>query len=125
MTSASGNGGSQPGSQPGSEDEIIRLLSDPAVFGPVDRVETHVSLVFLGPIYFASIIFARLIMRENKLYQAYGSNMLGAVVGGACEYVSMVMGFKFLLLVTFGIYLTAFLFLQQGGTRRKGVSRPV
>ncbi|HIN22597.1 MAG TPA: hypothetical protein EYM71_12345 [Rhodospirillales bacterium] len=49
MTSASGNGGSQPGSQPGSEDEIIRLLSDPAVFGPVDRVETHVSLVFLGP----------------------------------------------------------------------------
>ena len=45
MTSASGNGGSQPG----SEDEIIRLLSDPAVFGPVDRVETHVSLVFLGP----------------------------------------------------------------------------
>ena len=49
MTSASGNGSSQPGSQLGSEDEIIRLLSDPAVFGPVDRVETHVSLVFLGP----------------------------------------------------------------------------
>ncbi|MCH8237271.1 MAG: AAA family ATPase, partial [Proteobacteria bacterium] len=57
MTSASGNGGSQPGSQPGSQDEIIRLLSDPATFGPeggpgagtVDRVETHVSLVFLGP----------------------------------------------------------------------------
>ena len=49
MTSASGNGGSQPGSQ----EEIIRLLSDPATFGPeggtVDRVETHVSLVFLGP----------------------------------------------------------------------------
>lgn len=57
MTSASGHGGSQPGSQPGSEEEIIRLLSDPAVFGPedvpgadtVDKVETHVSLVFLGP----------------------------------------------------------------------------
>ncbi len=57
MTSASGNGGSQPGSQPDSQEEIIRLLSDPAVFGPeyvpgvdtVDRVETHVSLVFLGP----------------------------------------------------------------------------
>ena len=54
MTSASGNGGSQPGSQPGSEDEIIRLLSDPAVFGPVDRVETHVSLVFWGPGAFTS-----------------------------------------------------------------------
>ncbi len=49
MTSASGNGDSQPDIQ----DEIIRLLSDPAVFGPgadtVDRIETHVSLVFLGP----------------------------------------------------------------------------
>lgn len=49
----SGNGGSQPDTQ----EEIIRLLSDPAVFGPpevpgadtVDRIETHVSLVFLGP----------------------------------------------------------------------------
>ena len=57
MTSASGNGGSQPDSQPGFQEEIIRLLSDPAVFGPedgpgagtVDRIETHVSLVFLGP----------------------------------------------------------------------------
>lgn len=107
---------------------VVAYLTSPATLlatnVPLLR-EILAVLVFLGPIYFASIIFARLIMREKKLYQAYGSNMLGAVVGGACEYVSMVMGFKFLLLVTFGIYLTAFLFLQQGGTRRKVVSRPV
>lgn len=39
-------------SRPGSQEDVIRLLSDPAVFGPgaatVDKVETHVSLVFLG-----------------------------------------------------------------------------
>ena len=35
-----------------SQEDVVRFLSDPAVFGPdverVDRVETHVSLVFLG-----------------------------------------------------------------------------
>ena len=34
------------------QDEVIRLLSDPSVYGPgvekVERVETHVSEVFLG-----------------------------------------------------------------------------
>jgi len=36
-----------------AQQEVVRLLSDPAVFGPgavkVDTVETHVSRVFLGP----------------------------------------------------------------------------
>jgi SAM-dependent methyltransferase len=71
-------------------------------------------LVFLGPVYFASVIFASLIKNEPNLYQAYGSNVLGAVVGGACEYTSMLLGFKFLLLVTFGFYAAALVLLLAG-----------
>lgn len=61
-------------------------------------------VVFLGPVFFASLIFGHLIKQEKNLYQAYGSNLLGAVIGGSCEYLSLVMGIKFLLLCTFVLY---------------------
>jgi SAM-dependent methyltransferase len=70
-------------------------------------------VVFLGPVYFASIIFATLIREEENLYQAYGSNVLGAVVGGACEYMSMLFGFKFLLGLTLLFYLGAYVLLPK------------
>ena len=74
-------------------------------------------LVFLGPIYFASLVFGHLIKREANLYQAYGSNLLGAVIGGSLEYFSLVMGIKFLLILTFGLYLLALLFLRTGNVK--------
>ena len=72
--------------------------------------------VFLGPVYFAALIFATLIKSEKNLYQAYGSNVLGAVVGGVCEYLSLVMGFKFLLAITLAFYLAVFLQLRKKGS---------
>ncbi|MGB7946128.1 MAG: hypothetical protein WCH75_00460, partial [Candidatus Binatia bacterium] len=72
---------------------------------------------FLGPIYFASLVFGHLIKQEASLYQAYGSNLLGAVIGGSLEYFSLVMGIKFLLLITFGLYALAFVFLRTGGAK--------
>ncbi|MEM7167311.1 MAG: class I SAM-dependent methyltransferase [Planctomycetota bacterium] len=71
--------------------------------------------VFLGPVFFASLIFATLIRNERNLYQAYGSNILGAVVGGAAEYFSLVAGFKFLLLATMAIYALTYLLLRRDG----------
>ena len=68
-------------------------------------------VVFLGPVYLASVIFAQLIKRETHLAQAYGSNLLGAVMGGACEYLSMVMGLRWLLLLTSAFYVLAFVSL--------------
>jgi hypothetical protein len=70
-------------------------------------------LIFLGPIYFASLIFASLIRDEENLYQAYGSNILGAVVGGVCEYVSLILGFKFVLAVALLSYLLVYLLLTK------------
>ncbi len=64
--------------------------------------------VFLGPVYLASLIFGHLIKRERSLYQAYGSNLLGAVVGGAVEYLSLVTGLKALLLITLACYVLAY-----------------
>ena len=68
-------------------------------------------IIFLGPVYFSSIIFAALIRNEQNLFQAYGSNILGAVIGGACEYLSLLCGFKFLLGIVIFFYLVTYLLL--------------
>jgi hypothetical protein len=73
--------------------------------------------IFLGPVFLASLIFGHLIKTESSLYQAYGSNLLGAVIGGLCEYASIVVGLKSLLLITLGFYFLAFLFVQAGKSR--------
>jgi hypothetical protein len=69
--------------------------------------------IFLGPVFFASLVFAQLIQGEEKLYQAYGSNVLGAVVGGAFEYFSLMLGFKFLICFTLLFYLGAFVLMSR------------
>ena len=71
------------------------------------------TVVFLSPVYFSSIIFAALIRNEQNLFQAYGSNILGAVIGGACEYLSLLFGFKFLLGIVIVFYLLTYLLLRQ------------
>jgi SAM-dependent methyltransferase len=70
-------------------------------------------VVFLGPVYFGGLWFARLIEREARLYEAYGSNVLGAVVGGAAEYLSLVLGYRFLLALALLFYLAVFLLLRR------------
>ncbi len=67
-------------------------------------------VLFLAPIFFASIIFALLIRQEKDFYAAYGSNLLGAMVGGASEYLSLLMGFKFLILIAMAFYAFVWLF---------------
>jgi len=62
-------------------------------------------IIFLAPVYFAGLLFATLIENEQSFYQAYASNVLGAMVGGACEYLSLVLGFKVLVLVTLAFYV--------------------
>ncbi len=64
--------------------------------------------LLLGPVYFGGLIFARLITRETRLFEAYGSNVLGAVLGGAAEYLSLVLGFRFLLVLALVFYLIVF-----------------
>jgi hypothetical protein len=70
-------------------------------------------VIFLGPVYFAGLLFATLIENEASFYQAYASNVLGAMVGGACEYLSIVVGFKVLVLLTLAFYLGTIFALRR------------
>ena len=73
-------------------------------------------IVYLGPVYFGGLIFARLIENETRLYEAYGSNVLGAVLGGTGEYASLVFGFRFLPAIALLCYLGVFVLLRRGSS---------
>jgi SAM-dependent methyltransferase len=73
-------------------------------------------LIYLGPVFFGGLIFARLIEDERRLYEAYGSNVLGAVLGGTAEYLSVLFGFEFLFALALVCYLGVFLLLRGRAT---------
>jgi hypothetical protein len=59
----------------------------------------------LGPIFFAGVIFARSFHDVADPDMAFGSNIAGAVVGGLSESVSMLLGFRSLLLLAILFYV--------------------
>jgi hypothetical protein len=67
--------------------------------------------IFVLPVFFAGILFATQFRQAVSPSAALGANMLGAVVGGLLESLSLVLGLKALLLVALGLYLLAALSL--------------
>ncbi len=63
------------------------------------------SILALGPMLFAGVIFARLFRDARNPDQAFGSNIAGSVVGGLSESFSMILGFRYLLLLAIAFYL--------------------
>ncbi|MDP2981511.1 MAG: hypothetical protein Q8N67_05555 [Candidatus Omnitrophota bacterium] len=61
------------------------------------------------PIFFAAVIFASVFKRTKYPGIALGSNLVGAVVGGFCEYISMVSGLKFLYILALIFYISAWI----------------
>jgi hypothetical protein len=55
-------------------------------------------LVF-SPILCAGLLFGSAIARSTSLARDYGTNLLGAMVGGVGEYLSLITGYRALLLV--------------------------
>jgi hypothetical protein len=69
------------------------------------------------PVFFAGIIFSTLFANSEHPSASLGSNLLGAVVGGCLEYLSMFIGLKSLSLVALMLYLAALLLLQRRSSR--------
>jgi hypothetical protein len=60
------------------------------------------------PIGFAGVIVSMLLARSAHPSAALGSNLLGAVLGGCLEYLSMWTGLRALAALAFLLYLGAF-----------------
>ena len=65
------------------------------------------ALLEFSPILCAGLLFGSAIRRSPAVARDYGVNLLGAMVGGVAEYLSLVTGFRMLLLVIAVCYIGA------------------
>ena len=64
-------------------------------------------LVVPLPIFFAGLIFSTTFRQTSNPSSFFGANLIGAMIGGFCEYLSMVMGNKDLMFLVIGAYLVS------------------
>jgi SAM-dependent methyltransferase len=70
------------------------------------------------PVFFAGILFATIFKRVQDVSAAFGANLLGALVGGILENLSMIYGIAFLNLLALAVYLVSLVIYLRPGWRR-------
>jgi hypothetical protein len=75
-------------------------------------------VVAFAPVFLANLVFTYSFRDTRTADMAFASNLLGAMVGGAMEYVALLTGYRFLLVVVAALYLLAWLF----ATRWRGLA---
>jgi hypothetical protein len=81
------------------------------------------SALAFAPIFLANLVFAQRFAGTETPGAAFAANLLGAMVGGALEYVALITGYRFLLIVVGALYGLAFLTGKALTGRRLGTSR--
>ncbi len=75
---------------------------------PVPRFLSAIAIAF-APIFIANLVFSQRFAQVASSTTAFGANLLGAMLGGAIEYVALMTGYRFLLVVVAILYALAFL----------------
>jgi hypothetical protein len=73
-------------------------------------------LLVCGPLFASGLVFALSLARTRDANRALASNLLGAMTGGLLEYLSMITGFRALVLIAGAFYLAALLYDQRART---------
>ncbi len=85
-----------------------RLLIDP----PELRYALAAVIAF-APVFFANLVFTYSFRDTRSADMAFASNLLGAMVGGALEYIALITGYQALLIVVAVLYLAAYLLAER------------
>lgn len=80
---------------------------------PVAGRLAWILLVVPLPIFFAGRIFSSLFRDSPRPAALFGTNLLGATLGGFCEYGSMVIGSRGLSVVLFALYAASWVAARQ------------
>jgi spermidine synthase len=89
---------------------------------PLPRFFAATALAFF-PIFVANLIFAERFRDSEDSTRDFGANLLGAMVGGTLEYLSLVTGYRALLGLVALLYLLAWIFAKSGAGQRAGAVR--
>jgi spermine/spermidine synthase len=84
------------------------LLSLPGLV----RAPVAVVIAFL-PIFAANVIFAKRFARAKHPTVAFATNLLGSMLGGALEYLSLAFGYRALLVIAALLYIAAYLLMPR------------
>ena len=91
---------------------LVNFLVPPTVFLALGtggaRAVLACTIVFV-PVYFAGIIFSTAFRESVQPDVDFGSNIAGVILGGLSEYLSLMVGFKWLLILALGYYLLSYL----------------
>ena len=83
------------------------------------------AVIFAIPVFFAGLLFSREFASAFSPSAALGANVLGAVLGGLLENLSLLIGMRALLLVAAVVYAVASLALTRKHNARVGSSEAV
>jgi hypothetical protein len=87
----------------------------------VPRFLLATALAF-APVYVANLIFAERFRDVADSAVGFGANLLGAMVGGVLEYLSLLVGYRALLLVAAALYGLAFVASRRHARGAEGAS---
>ena len=73
-------------------------------------------IVAFAPVFLANLVFTYSFRDTRTADMAFASNLLGAMAGGAMEYVALLTGYRVLLIVVAALYLLAWLFATRWRT---------
>lgn len=94
---------------------LVSYFVPMSLFNAMPLIERLVcgGLLLSSPMFFASWIFAITFSKVDVPHNALGMNLLGTLVGGALEYLSMILGISALNLVAMALYGLAFFYWSK------------
>lgn len=102
---------------------VLNLIIPLSALAPLPVVLRYIiaSLLTFSPVIIANLIFASSFKHSHSAHLSFGSNLLGAVLGGLLEYASLLIGYHYILVFILVFYLFSFLsrksFILEGVTR--------
>ncbi len=88
---------------------VLNLLVPPEALLLANPLIRYVlaSVLAFAPVFLANIVFTNSFRDSEAADIAFASNLLGIMVGGMLEYLSMLTGYRFLLVLVIGFYACA------------------
>jgi len=94
---------------------LVYAVPPAAILGlPLAGRVAWMALVIPTPIFFAGLVFSGTFKLAKYASAAFGANLVGAMIGGFAEYLSMASGRRSLLVVVVGAYLLSLLARSVG-----------
>jgi hypothetical protein len=89
------------------------LPADSLLVDPPELRYVLAAAIAFAPVFFANLVFAYSFRDTAAADMAFASNLIGAMVGGALEYIALLAGFQVLLVIVAVLYVAAWLLASR------------